>query len=63
MTTHRATLTRCARCERAAYSCAPLVVTEQVELGTVEVAHAMLCQRCRSELKDVLRVALRGERP
>ena len=60
-TAYRDTATRCRRCSRVTKGCAPFTVTEQLELGTVEVAHVLLCQRCRSELRDVIGRTLAGE--
>ena len=59
-TAYRDTAQRCRRCERFVKGCAPFTVTEQLELGTVEVAHVMLCQRCRSDMHDVVRRTLAG---
>ena len=53
-TAYRDTAQRCRRCSRVVHGCALFAVTEHVELGVVEVAHVNLCQRCRSELRDVI---------
>jgi hypothetical protein len=54
-TTVRDTARRCARCERVTLGCHPLWIHE----GKTVVDVALLCTRCRSELKPLLVEVLR----
>ena len=55
----RDTATRCRRCERMVPGCAEFRMTWQHDFGTVTVAEASLCRRCRSEIHDAVGRMLR----